>query len=359
MTKANPSSERPLLTIAIPTYNRSRCLAQLLEILAPQLAGESRVELVISDNASPDDTSSVVASFRGKGLSLIYDREEENIGPDANFLKCFREARGKYLWIFGDDDIILPGSLRKVLDLLSENECDLIHVGFLSSSDTLVLERFTCVPIKAEIIEDSSEMVRRANHSLSFISANIVNRDRVLANIECPLDELIGTNLLQLGWVYTALNCYIRGIHITGPLVAARDSATPDFDFVSVFGPKFVSITDRWLNEPKLRKIIIDSVLKTFMPFCLIRSRRIRNDRVNNLSTERVVSLAFRRYALYWAYNYPIITLPLWMAEFYWTLVQICNTLEGRLRQLRIIMKLDTIRKTTALQTESRATKHS
>jgi abequosyltransferase len=355
MTKANPSPERPLLTIAIPTYNRSKCLAQLLEILAPQLAGESRVELVISDNASPDDTSTVIASFRDKGLSLIYDREEKNIGPDANFLKCFREARGKYVWIFGDDDIILPGSLRKVLDLLSQNECDLIHVGFLGTSGTLVLERFSCVPIKAEIIENSSEMVKRANHSLSFISANIVNRDRVLANLERPLDELIGTNLLQLGWVYTALNYYIRGIHITGPLVAARDSATPDLDFVRVFGPKFVSITDRWLNEPKLRKIIINSVLKTFMPFCLIRSRRIRNDYVNNLSTERVASSAFRRYALYWAYNYPIITLPLRMAEFYWRFVQICNTLERRIRQLQIIMKSGTIRRTLALQTKPRA----
>jgi glycosyltransferase involved in cell wall biosynthesis len=45
--------DRPLLTIAIPTYNRSACLTQLLEALRPQLVGESRVELIVSDNASP------------------------------------------------------------------------------------------------------------------------------------------------------------------------------------------------------------------------------------------------------------------------------------------------------------------
>ena len=114
MTQASQSSGRPLLTIAIPTYNRSGFLAQLLEILAPQLAGESRVELIISDNASPDDTPEVVASFREKGLALIYRRNETNIGPDANFLQCFEQARGEYLWLFGDDDIILPGGIRNI-----------------------------------------------------------------------------------------------------------------------------------------------------------------------------------------------------------------------------------------------------
>ena len=85
--------DRPLLTIAIPTYNRSACLAQLLEALAPQLMGESRVELIVSDNASPDDTSAVVAAFRDKGFALNYSRNETNIGADANFIKCFELAQ--------------------------------------------------------------------------------------------------------------------------------------------------------------------------------------------------------------------------------------------------------------------------
>ena len=88
MTQSRLSSERPLLTIAIPTYNRSESLALLLEILAPQLDGESRVELVISDNASSDDTSAVVASFQNRGLKLIYSRNETNLGADANFVRC-------------------------------------------------------------------------------------------------------------------------------------------------------------------------------------------------------------------------------------------------------------------------------
>jgi len=331
--------DQPLLTIAIPTYNRSECLAQLLEILAPQLAGESRVELVISDNASTDDTPTVVASFREKGLKLIYNRNEMNLGLDANFLKCFREARGKYVWIFGDDDIILPGSLCRVLGILSEHEYDLIQVGFFSFTGRLVLEKPSSDPIEAQIIEDASEIVRCANHSLSFISGNIVNRDRVVANIERSLDELVGTSLLQLGWIYTALNHYKCGVHIAEPLVAARDSDSFHCDPIGVFGPNLVSITDHWLKEPKLRRIIINSVLKTLMPFYLIRSRRIRNGRSRNRSTKSDVLAVFRRNPLYWAYNYPIIILPLSIAEYYWKSIRICNFLERQLRRVGIIIK--------------------
>ncbi len=103
--------ERPLLTIAIPTYNRSRYLAELLEVLQPQLSDELRVELLIADNASTDETPALCKRLIDGGLACRYIRNAANIGADANFLLCFSEARGKYVWLLGDDDIVLPGAL--------------------------------------------------------------------------------------------------------------------------------------------------------------------------------------------------------------------------------------------------------
>src|SRR5215469_7631915 len=121
-------SEQPLLTIAIPTYNRSMYLAQLLEILAPQLINKPLVELMISDNSSSDDTPAVVKSFIAQGLSCRYIRNESNIGPDANFLQCFEKANGKYVWIFGDDDLIIPGGVSKILHYCETADYDLISL---------------------------------------------------------------------------------------------------------------------------------------------------------------------------------------------------------------------------------------
>src|SRR6201985_2075501 len=127
--------ERPLLTIAIPTYNRSNYLAQLLSVLTPQLGDEPRVELIISDNASLDDTPTIVASFQQKHFHLTYIRNETNIGPDAKFLPCYEKASVKYVWIVADDDIIVPTAIDKILAYLSREEYDLVYVSSYGIQD--------------------------------------------------------------------------------------------------------------------------------------------------------------------------------------------------------------------------------
>src|SRR5579872_3211144 len=128
-SQSDDGNPKPLLTIAIPTYNRAGCLKELLSMLADQLTNEPRVELIISDNTSPDDTPAVVREFQERGLCVRYIRNTQNIGPDANFLQCFEQARGKYVWIFSDDDLILPGGVAKILGYAAAAEYDLIWVS--------------------------------------------------------------------------------------------------------------------------------------------------------------------------------------------------------------------------------------
>ena len=110
-----PQNTNPLLTIAVPTYNRAMYLKEFLSSIFDQLVAEPRVELIISDNASTDQTSEIVEDYSGRGLQIRYLRNESNTGMDANILQCFQQARGTYVWVFGDDDLILAGSMEKIL----------------------------------------------------------------------------------------------------------------------------------------------------------------------------------------------------------------------------------------------------
>src|SRR5580698_4616689 len=123
------ANTEPLLTIAIPTYNRASYLRKLLSVLFDQLVSEPRVELLISDNASPDETPVLVEEYQRRGLRIRSIRNETNIGADANFLQCFEQARGKYLWVFSDDDIIVPGGIAKILPLLARENYALAYVS--------------------------------------------------------------------------------------------------------------------------------------------------------------------------------------------------------------------------------------
>ena len=114
---------KPLLSICIPTYNRERYLGEILAMLGPQLEGKAaaKTELVVIDNASTDSTPQTLAGFAAKHPAARCLRNETNIGGDRNFLRCIREAKGEYVWLVGDDDLVHEGAVAKTLALLEEH----------------------------------------------------------------------------------------------------------------------------------------------------------------------------------------------------------------------------------------------
>lgn len=122
----NQSKNKPLLSVCIPTYNRAERLAEALNCIAPQIeeiAADGEVELVISDNASPDATPDVVRAAQAKYPGVIrYSRNDSNIGFTGNLSRlCDELACGEYCWLIGDDDLVVEGGIIRVLKILCEN----------------------------------------------------------------------------------------------------------------------------------------------------------------------------------------------------------------------------------------------
>lgn len=164
-----------LLSICIPTYNRSRYLAELLDSIAREEA--PAVEVVISDDASSDDTIDVVRGFmrRLPGLKLIV--QSENIGLDRNFLAVVEAASGDYVWFMGDDDRLEPGALAKISAALA---CwpDLVGmtVGVIDYDSTFTHRTGIRNMPSTERIAGVEELFGKLAASLGYMSAMIVNR---------------------------------------------------------------------------------------------------------------------------------------------------------------------------------------
>lgn len=111
-----------LLSICIPTYNRAIYLQELLDVLLEEMSEltypNSIVKIYISDNASEDETEQVVANY-SKRISIDYFKNETNLGPVENCDRLLNYAKGDFVWIFGDDDLIKKGSLKKIINILS------------------------------------------------------------------------------------------------------------------------------------------------------------------------------------------------------------------------------------------------
>jgi abequosyltransferase len=112
------------LSICIPTYNRAKFLPDLLDSIVKQLDDNNKniTEVVISDNASKDNTEEVIESYRSKIPNLTYFRWDENKGADRNFIKVVELAKGEYCWLMGSDDVIEEGGINYVLDFLEKNK---------------------------------------------------------------------------------------------------------------------------------------------------------------------------------------------------------------------------------------------
>lgn len=114
-----------LLSICIPTYNRAAILRDGLDHLIP-LASRWGIPIHISDNASTDDTESVVVQAKARYPQVFLHRNARNIGMDGNFEVALRLARTQYAWLLGDDDRVHHEALEIVLKRLGAAPCDLL-----------------------------------------------------------------------------------------------------------------------------------------------------------------------------------------------------------------------------------------
>ena len=94
----------PLVTIAIPTFNRAR---SYLPIALRSALAQSypRLEILVSDNASSDETASLMREY-GDEPRLRYFRHPVNVGANGNYNYCLSQARGDYFLLLHDDDAI-------------------------------------------------------------------------------------------------------------------------------------------------------------------------------------------------------------------------------------------------------------
>jgi len=105
------------LTIAIPTYNRLQYLQELLPELLDQCNPYPEIEILVSDNGTTDGTFPYLLSL-AEMPQLQYRANETNLGADTNFIQCVESAKGEYVWLFGDDDILLPHGIENVLKII-------------------------------------------------------------------------------------------------------------------------------------------------------------------------------------------------------------------------------------------------
>jgi len=130
------NNESATLSIIIPTFNRCNFVKKNVESLLPQLRKyPSKVELIITDNASTDATQQVLEPIVRSCSNIKYFRQDQNIGAHKNFYFGISKATKAYSILLGDDDLLAPYFCDTIFSLLEENpDVALIHFNYLQAS---------------------------------------------------------------------------------------------------------------------------------------------------------------------------------------------------------------------------------
>ena len=135
-----PREELPLVSVVVPTYNQAAYLPSCLDSILHQ--DYPHVEVVVVNDASPDDTAAVmdryleelgschdpVVAYEGgqlrrelvpryplSGRSVRYLENETNLGATESYNRGFRACSGDYVTFVPSDDILLPDHLRTLV----------------------------------------------------------------------------------------------------------------------------------------------------------------------------------------------------------------------------------------------------
>lgn len=194
------TAQRPVLSISIPTFNRSGYVEAAVRRVAAQVAEldlpAGTVEIVITNNASTDGTEQTVQQLMSEFDGIRYFRNDSNLGIDGNIHRAVENATGQFVHLLSDDDKCEPHLYRDIFAILARTPD--LHFMFLNA---FVLDRNgedrrpPVLKVNSEALEylDKEQLLLAVGEWITFLSSFVVRRDSWVAAVEHK--RYIGTEI--------------------------------------------------------------------------------------------------------------------------------------------------------------------
>lgn len=125
----NLALRQPKVSILIPVFNREKYISQTLKSSLDQTY--RNIEVIVVDNASTDHSWDIVQRFAEADSRVKVFRNQFNVGPVRNWLRCVEEATGQFGKILWSDDLVAPEFIEKTLPLFNAD------VGFVFTATNI------------------------------------------------------------------------------------------------------------------------------------------------------------------------------------------------------------------------------
>ncbi|MDG0811182.1 glycosyltransferase [Cohnella rhizosphaerae] len=280
-SRVEPNS--PLLSIAIPTYNRADILEQCLASIYSQIGDDANFEVVVSNNASTDHTERVALAFASRYPTMRYSRTGENIGADRNVVRVLQEASGRFVLLHGDDDYFIAGTLYDILHVADRHRsCGMLFLNVLAEPQAP--RRFTGM----------DSYLREASIHATFISSLVFNRKQ-LAGIPDPL-RFAGSLLNQLHLQYSVLEQNPEFCVRYGPVFYPSASIS-EYSYAEVFIKNYLRIISDFIGRGLTSEAVSADKFNILGRHLFPQFQYIRRSGLTQFEPEKFVDVFIEQYA--------------------------------------------------------------
>lgn len=167
---------QPLVSICIPTHNRTEFLLEALKSCFAQTY--KNYEIIITDNSNTNDTKKAVSAIGDKRIR--YYKNKENIGSFNNLIKLTTLTKGKYIKFLLDDDLLDKECLQKMVVVMEQNH----NIGIVCAPLQIIDDRGRRITPRFYLIKKMVDLYRYKKKD-TFINRKEILRDFLTKKYPC------------------------------------------------------------------------------------------------------------------------------------------------------------------------------
>ena len=262
-------SSQKLVSISVPTYNRAEDLGRCPGSILSQVAGlEEFVEVYVSNNASTDNKREVIQKYLREGYPLNALENPTNLGHDGNLESLYEKANTPYFCLFGDDDFLMLGMLKPIVDTLRSGSYGIVYLPsrwFQREFKMLDSEYDQYKKFAYTVVPDTIDYLNRTHYWITFLTSNIINKGLIKEKIKT--DRFNESMMTYLGWVLPVLFVGSKVV-VETTCIVCKSKERGGYKVFKTFRRKFSGILSAFTSEhgSRFKHVIKNNMAKIFFP---------------------------------------------------------------------------------------------
>ena len=168
------------LSIIIPLYNCEKYIKHCLDSILAQGLNKSDFEIIIVDDGSVDNSYAIASAYATDHDNIIVVRQE-NQGVACTRNNALKMAKGNYVTFVDADDMLVGGSLAKLLRIAMENKAEMVKAAHIEVPQEALFEGYSCNGSSTELMSGDDAIVKVTKLKEGYCWGYLISR-RLIAD---------------------------------------------------------------------------------------------------------------------------------------------------------------------------------